>query len=727
MIGKPLDRVDGRAKVTGAAKYSYEESVPHVAYGVIVTSAGIAHGRIAALDASRALRAPGVIGVLTHHNAPRVNTDAQRADKILRLLQDDRVLYDRQPIAVVVADTFERATHAAALVAVSYDRAAAVLDLHDDGAQPYAPARANRETTDSRRGDPESAFSAARIKVDSVYRIADEFHNPMEPHATVALWDGPRLTLYDASQGVFLRRSSVAAILDLPESDVRIVTKFVGGGFGSKGSTQAHVLLAAMAAKVVRRPVKIVLTREQMFHGVGFRPKTEQHVKLGATSDGRLVALSHDVLTRTSTFDEFLEPSALISRMLYAAPNTATTHRLVRTNVGTPTYQRAPGESSGSFALESAMDELAYLAKVDPIELRLRNYAQSDPHTSKPFTSKSLQACYARGAERIGWSRRIPAPRSMRDGGLLIGLGMASATYPANRSKASASATVHGDGTALVQSGGTDIGTGAYTAFTQLSAEALGLPVERVRFDLGDTQMPQAPVAGGSQLTASVGSAIIAVGAAMRAKLAGLAVADAASPLHGLGADAVSIADGVLSGGGQSESVAALVQRHGGAVSALADTTVPPAAESPYSAHSFGAQFAEVAVDPDFGTVRLRRLVGAFAAGRILNAKLARSQYLGGMVWGVGMALHEEGRYDNRFGRVMNANLADYLVPVNADIPPLDVVLVDETDDHVNPAGVKGIGEIGIVGMAAAIANAVYHATGVRVRDLPIVPERLLG
>jgi len=726
MIGRPLDRRDARAKVTGAAKYSYEVVVPHAVYGVIVVSSGIAHGRIAAIDTGRALRAPGAIAVLTHHNAPRVNSAAEHADKKLRLLQDDQVLYDRQPIAVVVADTFERATRAAALVRVRYDRAPALLNLHDDGAQQYAPAHANREPTDSRRGDPESAYAAAPVKIDNLYRVADEFHNPMEPHATIAVWEGPRLTLYDAAQGVFSRRSTVAAILGLAESDVRVVSKFVGGGFGSKGGTQAHVLLAAMAAKVVRRPVKIALTREQMFHGTGFRPRTEQRVQLGAKRDGTLVSLSHDVLTRTSTFDDFVEPSAIISRMLYAVPNAATTHRLVRNNVGTPTYQRAPGESSGSFALESAIDELAQATQIDPIELRLRNYAETDPQKGKPFSSKSLRACYAQGAERIDWSRRTPAPRSMRDGGLLIGLGMASATYPTNRSKASASVMVHGDGTALVQSGGIDIGTGAYTAFAQLAAEALGLPVEDVRFDLGDTQMPPAPVAGGSQLTASVGSAIVAVGAAMRAKLAALSLADAASPLHGLSYDAITIANGTLSGGGRSESVAALVQRNGGSVSEMADTTVMRPDEEPYSAHAFGAQFAEVAVDPDFGTVRLRRLVGAFAAGRIVNAKLARSQFLGGMVWGVGMALHEEGRYDDRFGRVMNASLADYLVPVNADIPPVDVVIVDERDDRVNPAGVKGIGEIGIVGMAAAIANAVYHATGVRVRDLPILPEKLI-
>jgi xanthine dehydrogenase YagR molybdenum-binding subunit len=728
VIGAPLSRVDGRAKVTGAARYSYEEPVPNAVYAVMVTST-IAAGRVTSIDSSAARAVPGVIAVLTHENAPRVKADA--GDRKLKVLQDAQVFYDRQPVALAIADTFEHATDSAAQVRVTYERATPATTMDSPGAVEYEPEAANTNAPDTARGDFAAAFDAAPVKLDNRYVTPTEFHNPMEPHATVAFWEGGRLTLYDASQGVYSRRASLAKVFGIPESDVRVVATFIGGGFGSKGGTNPHHALAAMAAKAVNRPVKLVLTRPQMFGGHGNRPRTEQRVRIGADASGKLLALAHDVRSQGSRYDDFIENAAVISRMLYAVDNQLTTHRGVRHDVVTPTYMRAPGESSGSFALESAMDELAYATGVDPVQLRLLNYAESDPQEKKPWSSKSLRQCYAQAAERFGWARRTPRPGSMRSpDGLLVGMGMASSTYPSNRSSASASATLNGDGTAHFTSAGVDIGTGAYTAFTQVAADAVGLPANRVRFDLGDTLMPPAPVAGGSQLTASVANAVHEAGVSLRRKLAALASAHPESPLHGHAYDDLAFADGrafVKAQPARGETFVAIMQRAGASsLSAHADVQHDRKQKSPYSSHAFGAHFAEVHVDPDFGTVRLARMVSAFAAGRIVNAKTASSQFLGGTVWGVSMALHEEGRIDERSGRYMNASLENYLVPVNADIPAVEIILVDEQDAHVNPLGIKGIGEIGNVGSAAAVANAVHHATGKRIRDLPITPEKLL-
>jgi xanthine dehydrogenase YagR molybdenum-binding subunit len=738
MIGAGLPRVDGRAKVTGAARYSYEEPLANVAYGVIVTST-IAAGRITAIDVAEARSLPGVLAVLTHDNAPRVRQDAAgepgadgQADRKLMLLQDDRVLYDRQPVALVIADTLERATDAADRVTVSYAADTPAATMESPGAVVYTPAKANQVPTDSSRGDFDAAFATAPIKLDLRYVTPTEFHNPMEPHAALAAWHGDELTVYDSSQGVFARQASIAKILGIAPANVRVITKFVGGGFGSKGGTNAHTLLAAMGSRVVGRPVKIALTRPQMFGGFGYRPRTEQHLTIGAASDGKLIAVSHDVRSQTSRYDEFIESSAAITRMLYAAPNVRTTHRGVRYDVVTPTYMRAPGESSGSFALESAMDELAYAVGVDPLALRLRNYAETDPDEEKPFSSKSLRRCYTEAAERFGWSQRAPQVRARRtNDGMLVGMGMATSTYPTNRSTAAATATVYADGSAYVVSGGTDLGTGAYTAFTQIAAQALAMDVARVRFDLGDTQMPEAPVAGGSQLTASVANAVQKAGDALRRKLAAAAIADPNSPLHGHREDELSFAQGRISlreRPAVSDTYVAILSRAGQqSLSANAEAEADRKKKGPYSSHAFGTHFAEVHVDPDLGMVRVTRVVSAFAAGRIVNARTAHSQYLGGVVWGIATALHEEGRIDERTARYMNANLADYLVPVNADIPDVEIILVDEEDPYVNPLGIKGIGEVGNVGSAAAVANAVYHATGIRIRELPITPDKLIA
>jgi xanthine dehydrogenase YagR molybdenum-binding subunit len=725
-IGPARNRVDGRLKVTGRARYAADWPAEGLAFGYIVEST-VANGRVTFIDTAEAARASGVLAVMTHENAPRVKADPTNAnDRALTVLQDDVVRYDRQPVAVVIADSFARAQFAASLVTVRY-AAEPARTRYEQGTL-VKPKDIHGKPPDTVRADADAAFGAAALRVDNVYTTPIEHHNPMEPHATIALWDGGRLKLYDGTQGTTTARARIAGIFDLPVDDVDVITKFAGGAFGSKGSVWSHTILAAMAAKLTRRPVQIALWRPQMFGPVGNRPATRQRVALAAGSDGRLAAQIHETVSETSVFDEFVEPCGVLTTTLYASPALRVTHRINRLNFGTPTYMRAPGESSGSFALESAMDELAYATNLDPIELRLRNYAEADPTENKPFSSKSLRQCYARGAEAFGWATRNPQPRSMRDGRYLIGMGMASSSYPTNRSKASAAATIGADGSATVRSAGVDIGTGAYTAFTQIFATTIGMPAERVTVQLGDSAFPEAPVAGGSQLTASLGSAVRAAALNARAKLAELAVADPKSPLHGLAVEDLDAAEGRLFAAdaqSRSDAFGDIVARNGGLPLEVRGDAAPDA-DQPYSMHAFGAQFAMVRVDPDLGTVRLVKQVGAFASGRIINAKTARSQYLGGMVFGIGMALLEETRPDLRTGRFMNANLGEYLIPCHADVGAMAVVLVEEDDPHVNPIGVKGIGEIGLVGAAAAIANAVYHATGKRIRDLPITPDKLV-
>lgn len=734
-VGKPLDRVDGRLKVTGGAKYSAEMPVTNAAYGVLITST-IAKGRITKIDATEAETSPGVIVVMTPANAPRVHeppspgsAGARPQDRQLSLLQNTNVFYQNQPIGVVVADTLEHATHAASLVRVIYAEEQPVTELKKG--RMYRPKMANQDKTDSLRGDPGRGESEAHAKVTPTYTTPYMNHNPMEPHATIAQWDGTdHLTVYDATQGIFGVRDVLAKTFALPKENVRCVTYFVGGGFGCKGSAWSHVPLAAMAAKKTGRPVKLVLTRAQMFGPVGYRPTTWQKMMLGAATDGTLTVTRHDSLSNTSTFDEFVEPTASATRILYACPNEETSHRLSQLDFGTPTFMRAPGESSGTWALEATMDELAYATGLDPIALRLKNYAETDPEEGKPFSSKSLRQCYQMGAEKFQWSRRTPAPRSMHaSDGRLLGLGMATATYPARRSPASALARLLPNGTALVQAGTQDIGTGTYTIMTQIAADALGLPPANVRFELGDTKMPETPVSGGSQTAASTGSAVTAACQAARQKAVSLAVADPASPLSGLLPTDIDVQNGSLvakTDPSKTETYAALMARQH-LPSIEAETQAKPGEEKEkYTMQSFGAVFAEVLVDPDLGEIRLSRLVGAYDVGRILNAKTGRSQLIGGIVYGVGMALLEQTVPDLRTGRIVNSDLAEYHVPVNADIPDIDISFVDSVDPYIGPLGARGVGEIGITGVVAAIGNAVYHATGTRVRDLPITLDKLI-
>lgn len=733
VVGQPIDRVDGRAKVTGAAVFAAEVPVANVAHAVIAGSA-IARGTLRKLDLAAARAAPGVLAVLAPGSVPALaqppTTGPQ--EKVLQLLQDDRILYADQPIAVVVADTLERAQHAAALVRATYDAAGPELDLAAPGAVAYAPKSLGpRGATESTRGDLTAGLAAAKYAIDATYTTPVENHHPMEMHATIAVWQGDdHLTLYDSTQGLFAVKRRLAKLFGLPEQNVRVIDHYVGGGFGSKGSPWSHVPLAALAAKVTGRPVKLVVTRQQMCSLVGHRPLTVQRLRLGADAQGRLTAIEHRMTAETSRFDEFVESAASQTRMLYSCPNVVTSHRLVRLDVPTPTFTRAPGEASGSFAIESAMDELAYAVGIDPLELRVRNHAAKDEQADKPFSSKSLLACYRRAAEAFGWSRRSRAPRSMRDGGALVGWGMGTASYPAKQLPASAIARMAADGSLLVQAGTQELGTGTYTVMSQLSADELAVPLSRVRFELGDTAYPETPLSAGSFTASSTGSAVKLACAALRQKLAGLAIADERSPLHGAAAADVVADDGglVLRRAPQRrDSYADIVRRSGAAEVAATHKTEVSKEQEKYAMQAFGAAFAEVRVDEPLGLVRVTRLVGAYGAGRILNAKTARSQIVGGLVWAIGMALHEETVRDPRTGRAVTRDLADYHVPVHADVPDMQVIFVDEVDPYVNEIGVKGVGEISVTGAVAAIANAVFHATGKRIRDLPIRLDRVMG
>ena len=732
-VGRALPRVDGPLKVTGKAQYAAEIPVANVAHALIVTSA-TGRGQLLSVETSRAQKVPGVLHVLTAGNAPKLpgaKSKADPNDRILQLLQDDEIHYADQPIAVVVASTLESAQEAAALVSASYASSAVSTALQQNAPDAYAPKKAGPSgDADSKRGDFASALAQAAVRVDQTYTTPVQNHNPMEPHALTVVWQGDdHVTLYDTSQGIFGVRKKLAALFGIPADNVRVLSRFVGGGFGCKGSPWSHVGLAALAARVAKRPVKLAITRQQMFSLVGHRPQTIQHLILAADRQGKLLAMQHEVWSETSRFDEFVEPSALQTRMLYACPNVVTAHRLQRLDIPTPTFMRAPGEATGTFALESAMDELAVALKLDPVELRLRNYAERDEGENKPWSSKSLRECYAQGAARFGWSKRKAEPRSMRDGHWLIGYGMASATYPARQSGSSALAKLRRDGTVLVQAGSQDIGTGTYTIMAQIAADALGLPVEQVTFELGDTALPETPVSGGSQTASSTGSAVKLAAQALREQLIASAVADPKSALHGLDPKAVSTLGSELSASADSskkDGYLAILERSGQPEISARISTQEKEDRKHFSLHSFGAHFVEARVDEDTGEVRIARAVGAFAAGKILNPKTARSQFYGGMVWGIGFALEEHTVRDPRTGRVVTRDLADYHVPVHADIPELEVISIDETDPHVNEVGAKGIGEIGITGISAAIANAVFHATGKRIRDLPITLDKLV-
>jgi xanthine dehydrogenase YagR molybdenum-binding subunit len=688
-IGAPLDRIDGPKKVTGTATYTFEYPVEGVTYAFPVQST-ITKGRVVSIDASAARALPGVVAVLSHENAPRL---APLDDAELAVFQSDAIAYHGQFIAVVVAETLEIARQAAELVIVRYEAQPHDVELRADRGDLYKPEKVNPNfETDTVSGDVEAACAQASFSLDHTYTTPTYHNNPLEPHATVATWSDDGVTLYDANQGAHRIRDDIAKAFGLQPERVRVISPYVGGGFGSKAFTHPHVILTVMAAQAAARPVKLALTRQQMFAVVGYRTPTIQRIRLGADSNGRLTAIAHDVVEQTSTIHEFAEQTAVATRMMYAAPNRRTTHRLAQLDVPPPTIMRAPGECPGMFAFESAIDEMAIACGLDPIEFRIRNEPEIDPDSGHPFSSRGLVACLREGARRFGWQQRDPRPRMRSDGRWRIGTGVAASTYPARRRPSTALARVDREGRYSVLIAASDIGTGAWTALTQIAADALEVPLERVHIEIGDSALPRAPIAGGSMGTTSWGSAIVEAAHKLRARL------------H---------------------------DEFGGIVPAEGLEAIGEAGENPearqFAMHSYGAQFAEVRVNIDTGEVRVPRLLGVFAVGRVMNAKTGRSQLLGGMTMGLSMALHEESVLDHRFGDYVNHDFAEYHIATNADVGTVDVTWINEDDPHLNPMGAKGIGEVGIVGTAAAIANAVYHATGIRVRDLPITLDKLLS
>ncbi|GAA2397283.1 xanthine dehydrogenase family protein molybdopterin-binding subunit [Nonomuraea africana] len=687
-VGTALNRVEGMEKVTGRARYAFEHSPDDLAYAVPV-QATIARGEIRAMDVQKAHTVPGVIAVIWHGNAPRL-APADNAE--LAVLQSARVAYRGQYVAVVVAENLEAAREAARSLSVEYAGEPHDTELRADHPRLYRPDQVNGGyPTDSEHGDPDAALEAAPILVDATYSTPAEHNNPMEPHATVARWDAGGLTLYDSTQGASSVRATLAALFTMPPQNVRVIAPHVGGGFGSKGLPLAPVVLAALAAKHVTRPVKLAVSRQQMFAVTGYRTPTIQRVRLGANPDGRLTAIAHEAIEQCSTIQEFAEQTTTPTRIMYAAPNRRTTHRVVKLDVPTPSWMRAPGETPGMFALESAMDELAIACGIDPVELRVRNEPDADPESGLPFSSRNLVACLREGARRFGWADRDPTPGARIEGRTLVGSGVAASTYPVYRSPSQATARLEPDGRYTVRTAATDIGTGARTVLTQIAADALRTSPDRVRVEIGDSALPPAVLAGGSMGTASWGTAVVRACEALLAEL------------DRRGGDVP--ADGVEAG---------------------ADTAGEVRAEERFSRHAFGAQFAEVGVDVDTGEARVLRLLGVFAAGRIINPKTARSQLIGGMTMGLSMALFEESVMDREFGDYLNRDLAQYHVASCADVRDIEAAWIEEDDPHLNPMGSKGIGEIGIVGTAAAIANAVHHATGIRVRDLPIRLDKLL-
>ncbi|MFC0111350.1 xanthine dehydrogenase family protein molybdopterin-binding subunit [Kibdelosporangium aridum] len=725
-IGSERSRVDGQLKVRGAATYAADFVLPGMAFAVIVGST-VGKGRITGFETRDASGQPGVLQVLTHLNTPklpylpfRTPIDPQVGER-LHVLQDDQVKFFGQPVAVVVAETLQAAEHAAGLVTVRYDTAEAVTDLDKPGLPLVTPTGG-----DYTRGDPVAALASAPVKVDGAYRIAREHHNPMELHATIAQWEGDKLTLWDKTQGVLSTANEITAVFGLPAGSVHVVSPFVGGAFGSALRAWPHVTLAALAARQTGRPVKLVLSRKQMYSGTGYRAANRQRFAVGADRDGRITVMVHESVTETSAYEQHTEAFSELARFLYTSPNVQTTYRLAELDVNTPTYMRGPGRAQAAFAIESGLDDLAYELAMDPIDLRLRNEPDRDQFNGLPFSTRRLRECYEIGAAKFGWSRRKPQVRTTKDGHWLVGVGTATACYHTIRNNAQALARVKVDGTVVVASATSDMGPGTYTAMCQVAADSLGIEVDKIQFLLGDSTLPPSPPHGGSQTMASVGSAVREACESLRDTVVRMAVTDPASPLYGLEPHQIQVRNGRLEASGKSDSYREVLRRRNRDAVEVTGQWGPGDTPRQFSSYAYGAVFAEVGVDETLGLVRIRRLLGVYDAGRVINPKLARSQGVGGLIGGIGMALLENTVTDHRDGRLVNASMADYLVPVNADVPAVDVLFLDGHDDKASPIGAKGLGEITIVGVAPAIANAVYHATGKRVRELPITLDKLL-
>jgi xanthine dehydrogenase YagR molybdenum-binding subunit len=759
-IGKPLDRKDGRLKVTGQAKYAAEFNVDNLAYAFAIRST-IGLGTITGFDTAAAEKLPGVIKVLTYQNAPRLKEiNAQEMQKTggmlgeqLVPLQNNKVNYFGEYIGLVVAETYEQARTAAALVKVTYEKQTPAIDLDSEMPRAEKPQQARGQPVQINEGKTEPVIAASAFKIDRTYRTPTENHHPMEPHATIAVWNGAdKLTVYDATQGVKGAQGTTAYFFSLQPENVQVLSPFVGGGFGCKGSQWPHIMCTVMAAKAVGRPVKFAITRQMMVTNVGRRPETIQKVALAADKDGKLTAMRHETNSYKANSDYF-EQCGLPAKVTYGAPLREITYKIAKLNVNAPTFMRAPGETPGSFALESAIDELAYELKMDPLAFRLLNHTAEDPLEKHPFSVEYLRDCYNIGAEKFGWAKRKAEPRAVRDGRYLIGMGMATATYPANRSKTSVRIQMTADGGVKVFCATQDIGTGTYTIMAQTAADVLGVPVESVEVEIGDSLLPPSGVSGGSQTAVSVTSAVMATAELLRKDLVNLAIADPASKLKGRDGAEIVARDGKLFVKGdpsKSEAYTEILRRNNKEKMEACATAAPYAGDSipagansapcaplpsdpeldsnkkKYSFHSFGAQFAEVRVDEDTGMVRVTRFASVMDIGRVLNEKTARSQIIGGVVYGLGQALTEETVYDKRWGNPVTRSFADYHVPVNLDVPAIDVYFIGKPDPHISPIGARGIGEIGITGVAAAVANAVFNATGKRLRELPLTPDKLI-
>ena len=727
-IGQEFDRVDGLAKVTGKARYAAEFHVPNQAYAYLVMGE-IARGSIASIRVKEAEKAPGVIKVFTHLNTPKFAKPEH--DQQFKALQSAEISFNAQPIALVVAETFEQARSASYAVKATYRKETPETDALSKLSQAVqAPDSRFSGPSVQTQGDPQKGIAEAEVSVEVQYTIPIEHHNPMEPHAAVAYWQDNKLKIFDKTQNVYNVREYLAAGFGVPAEDIQVVSPYVGGAFGCSIETNYYPFLTAMAAKELQRPVKLVYTRRQMFTGHGYRPYTHQKIRLGAKKSGELTALIHEAANNTSRFQQRSDDTVRFSRAVYRCPNMKVTQKLIPTDHSTPCAMRAPGAVSGMFALESALDELSYKLEIDPLELRLINYADTDPATGKPYSTKALKECYAQAAEKFGWSKRNPEPRSMREGKELIGYGMSTGVWYAFHMPASAQVILKADGTAQVSSATSDIGPGTYTVITMIAAEYLGLEPSKIEFGLGDTNMPRAPVQGGSWTTASVGSAVHGAAMDLKSQLLGLAQKLPESKLGQAKVEETVLSDGRLQlqqNPSTGYSISEILRASGLEQLVCEHTSHPSKERDKYQLLAHGAQFVEVRVDEELGTVRVSRAVEATACGKIINPKTSHSQEIGGVVWGIGMALTEITEVDHRYGRIMNPSLADYHVPSCADVGEIVTDFIEEDDRIVNPLGVKGMGELGMVGIPAAIANAVYHATGRRIRDLPITLDKIMG
>jgi xanthine dehydrogenase YagR molybdenum-binding subunit len=736
-IGSATSRVDGVTKVTGAAKYAAEFNVPGLLHGSVVTST-IVKGRITRIDRSAALRVKGVVDVFTHEHRPHMaeNDQAYKDETAplgtpFRPLYDDKIWFSGQPIALVVGETSEVARFAASLVRVEYESEAHVTDVYRrrDSASPVKDPTSPIEalfTPPKPRGAPEQALAAAAVRHEAEYYVPIEHHNPMELYASTVIFEGNgKLTVYDKTQGVQNVQQYLCGVFGMKPEDVLVMSPFMGGGFGSGLRPQFQVVLAVLAARALQRSVRVVLTRPQMYV-MGYRPAMIQRIALGANGSGTLDAITHDAVTVTSQYEEFYRQETGWSGLLYRCANARYAHKLARLDLATSCDMRAPSAATAVYALESAMDELAVALKLDPLELRLRCYSDRDQHEDRPFSSKALRDCYRQGAEAFGWEKRNPAPRSQRDGNDLVGWGMATGVWEALQAPITVRIVLTANGHAEVACATSDIGTGTYTVMAQVAADMLGLPLSNITIKIGDSSLPQSPVEGGSWIATSVANGIATTADAVRDELLRLAKQIPNSPLANTNPDDVALADGKLMSRRDGSRVVSIADamRHGGVDRIELERTNNPGHDASRAHNTHAAIFAEVKVDGQLGVIRVTRVVSAVAGGRIMNPKTASSQILGSVVWGIGMALHEETLIDHTLGRIINANIAEYHVPVNADVQDIKVIFVDEPDDS-NRLGMKGLGEIGIVGVAAAIANAVYHATGKRVRDLPITLDKL--